>query len=420
MFDRLKQWWSKRSATATSTLYQPSPWLYEALHSEPTFAGVSVDAQSSLHSTTVYACVRVLSESVSSLPLFLYKKDGDRTRQAIEHPLYQILNFRPNRLQTSYEFRQLMMAWLCLHGNAYAEVVRNTAGDVTALWPLRPDRMILRFVPERGELDYVFAQPGGPTYHLDPDSVLHVKALSTDGLIGYSPIMAAKGTIGLDLIQTRFAETYFGSGARLGGVLMTPETLGDEGIRNIRESFRKMYTSPSQWHELLILEEGLKYEQFKVTSEEAQFLESRRYSVEDIARIFRVPPHMVGSLDKSNYSNIESLSREFVTQTLTPWLVNFEMSYRMKLLRPTEWNSYYIAHDLSATLRGDHESRMKAYMLGVQMGIYSPNDVRRMEHLDPRENGDLYLQPVNLAISPFNPGEEKKGVVVRRDKPAWS
>jgi HK97 family phage portal protein len=408
MFDRLRQWWSKRSATATSTLYQPSPWLYEALHAEPTFAGVPVDAQSSLHSTTVYACVRVLAESVAALPLILYKKDGDRTRQAIEHPLYSILNFRPNRLQSSYEFRSLLMAWLCLHGNAYVEIVRSK-GEVTALWPMRPDRMIIRMLPT-GELDYVFAQPGGPTYHLDPDSILHVKALSTDGLIGYSPIMAAKQAIGLDLVMGRFASTYFGSGARLGGVLTSPETLGDEGIRNIRESFKKMYTSPSQWHELLILEEGLKYEQFKVTSEEAQVLESRRYSVEDIARIFRVPPHMVGSLDKSNYSNIESLSREFIQNTLTPWLVNFESSYKLKLLKPSEWDSYYVSHDLTQTMRGDHETRMKGYQAGIQMGVYSPNDVRRMEQLDPREGGDIYLQPVNLAPSPWSPTQpqEKK------------
>ena len=407
MFDRLRRWWTKRSGAATSTLYQPSPWLYEALHAEPTLAGVSVDAQSSLHSTAVFACVKVLSESIASLPLHLYRRDGDRTTKALEHPLYQVLNFRPNRLQTSYEFRALMATWLCLHGNSYCEVVRNSRGDVTALWPLRPDRMILRYVPDGGELDYVFAQPGGPTYHLDPESILHVKALSTDGLIGYSPIAAAKQTIGLALIQERFGASYFGNGCRIGGVIEHPNQLGDEGLRNIQESFKKQYSSPSNFHNVLVLEEGAVYRPFELKADEAQYLESRRYSVEDICRIFRVPPYLAGQLDKANYSNIEALSREFVTQTLRPWLVNFEEAYARKLLRPTEWSDYYIAHDVRAMLRGDHESTMRSYQLGIQSGIYCPNDCRRMENLDPREGGDIYLQPVNYAPSPFTPSKKE-------------
>jgi HK97 family phage portal protein len=212
----------------------------------------------------------------------------------------------------------------------------------------------------------------------------------------------------LDLIQNRFAQTYFGLGARLGGVVMHPESLGDEAIRNIRESFHKQYSSPQNFHELLILEEGMKYEQFNVRADEAQFLESRSFSVEDIGRCFKIPPHLLGVLKESNYSNIEQMAREFITQTVTPWLVNFESAYALKLLKPEEWGSYYFQHDLSSNLRGDPETRLKSYALGIQNGIFSPNDCRRMENLDPRgPEGYLYLQPVNLAISPWDPAQAK-------------
>lgn len=408
---KIRQMWgalTKRSTPGTantSTLFNPAPWLLSALDVEPTASGVAVDGLSALRSSTVYACVRVLSEAVAQLPLYLYQRTGDRTRRAVNHPLYQLLNFRPNRLQTSYEFRQLLMTWCLLFGNAYIEITRDSkTGAPNGLWPLLPQRMVLLY--KDGELHYTWSLPGGPLFHIDSANMLHIRSLSTDGLAGISAIACAKQQIGLDIVTGRYAQEYFGRGPRLSGTLETPNILGDEAIRNLKESFKKMYTSPSAFHDVLVLEEGLKFCPYQLRNDEAQFLESRKFSVEDICRIYRVPPYMVGALDKTNYSNVDALARDFVSNTLTPWLVNFEQSYALHLLKPEEWPSYFVQHDMTATLRGDHESRMRGYSVGISSGIYSPNDCRKLESLDPRDGGDVYLQPVNLAPSPFNPAAE--------------
>jgi HK97 family phage portal protein len=376
------------------------PWLREAIGMEPTESGIPVSGDSALRCTAVLACVRVLSESVAVLPLNLYRRSGDTTSLADEHPLYDVLHRRPNDLQTSYEFRALLMVWLCLHGNAYAEIVRDGKGQVTALWPCRPDRMLIRF--EDGRLVYTYAQPGGDLFRLAPENVLHIRALST-GLAGISPIAAAKQSIGLSLAAEKFGATYFGSGARIGGVLEYPGTLNDESTRNIRDSFRRNYSGADKFHELMILEEGMKWNPQTIRNDEAQWLETRRFGVEDIARIFRVPPHMIGQLDNANYANVEAMDRAFISHGLTPWLTNMEQAYSLKLLSPSEQATLYVEHDLTRTLRGDHDARMKGYQAGIYSGIYSPNDCRRMENLNPRDGGDTYLQPTNMAPSPWSP-----------------
>jgi len=400
-----------QTLATTSTLYNPAPWLREALGLTPTDSGVPVSGYSSLQCTAVFACVRVLSESVASLPLFLYRrtgKIGETTEMAVEHPLFKILHRSPNPLQTAYEWRALLMTWLLLFGNAYNEIVRDSEGNVAEIWPLRPDMMMLR-MDDRGNLDYTFAMPGGTLHHLNARDVLHIRGLSTDGLVGVSPISAAKQSIGLTLACERHGAMYFGSGSRVGGVIEVPEALNDETIRTMRDSWSKSYAGIDNSHSIAILENGMKFQPFQIRNDEAQWLESRRFGIEDVARIFRVPPHMVGDLSQGNYSNIETMDRSFVSQSLTPWLTNLEQAFGLRLLKPGEQDRYYAEHDLTRTLRGDHQARMKAYQAGIYSGILSPNDCRRLENLNPREGGDVYLQPVNLAPSPFNPalaGEE--------------
>jgi HK97 family phage portal protein len=388
---------------ATSTLWNPQPWLREALGLAPTDSGMPVSGYSSLQCTAVFGCVRVLSEGVASLPLYLYRRRGETTEKAVRHPLFKILHQRPNALQTAYEWRALLMTWLCLFGNAYCKILKDREGNVTELWPLRPDLMILRMDWKTGTLSYDYMWPGAEMVHLDPDEVLHLRGLSTDGLVGLSPISAARQSIGLTLTAEKFGAMYFGSGSRIGGIIEVPESLNDESIRNMRESWARSYAGIDNAHSIAILENGMKFHATEIKNDEAQWIETRRFGVEDIARIFRVPKHMLADLSQGNYSNVETLDRSFVTQSLTPWLTNLEQAFALKLLKPEEQDDFYCEHDINRSMRGDPTARMKAYQLGIYSGIYSPNDCRRLENMNEREGGSVYLQPVNMAPSPWNP-----------------
>jgi HK97 family phage portal protein len=386
-----------------STFANPAPWFREALGIEETYSGVSVTPESSLRATAVFACVRVLSESIASLPLHVYRRNGEARERADDHPLYSVLHSRPNAMQTSFEFRQLLMVHMLLWGNAYVEITRNPRGEVTELWPLRPDRMTVR--GSGGELEYLYASPGGGTINLPFRSVLHLKAISTDGVMGLSPITAARQSIGLSLAAERFGAGLFRNGVKASGVLNIPPGMGKVARESLEKSFTAAYGSAENAHKVIALEDGAKFVPLTIPPNDAQFLETRRFGVEDICRIFRVPPHMVAELSKANYSNVDAMDRAFVQHSLTPWLVSQEQAFSVRLLGPQSQSRYFVEHDLKGILRGDHESRMRSYQAGIYSGIYSPNDARRFENLNPREGGDIYLQPTNLAISPYNPAQ---------------
>lgn len=403
MFTKLRQWFERR---AVSSLTKPERWVKELFGFEETEAGVSITAESSLRCTAVLACVRVLSESVASLPLHVYRRDGESRHRATEHPLYRVLHQQPNPMQTSYDWRALAMVHLLLWGNSYNEIVRDGEGNVMELWPIRPDHITLK--AEGGRVNYeVLAN--GERVTLPSNQVLHLRGLSTDGLVGLSPIQAARQSIGLSLAAERFGAAYFGKGSRVGGILTTPQSATPEQIKAMRQAWDSAHTGPEFVHRIAILSGEMKFEPFKVNNEEAQFLETRQFGVEDICRIFRVPPHMVADLSKANYSNIDALDRAFVQHSLTPWLASQEQAFTTRLLKPTEQDAYFCEHDLKGVLRGDHESRMRGYFVGIQAGIYSPNQCRQWENLNPRPDGDLFLQPTNLAVSPFSPQSQQQG-----------
>lgn len=402
MFKTLRRWWSE--LRATSTLSNPSAWLREALGATDTQSGISVTAESSLRYTAVFACVRVLSESVAALPLHLYQRRGDGRDRASDHPLYRVLHSQPNPLQTSYEWRALSMVHLLLWGNSYQEIIRDDAGNVTELWPIRPDWVNVK--ADAGRVIYEVYANGGRNV-LPSDRVLHLKGLSTDGLMGLSPIAAARQSIGLSLTAERFGAAYFGKGSRVGGVLALKHSVGPETTAAIKASWEDKHSGVDNFHRIAVLSGEATYTPFVVNNQDAQFLETRRFGVEDICRIFRVPPHMVADLSKANYSNVDALDRAFVQHSLTPWLVTQEQAYTTRLLRPGEQAEYFCEHDLKGMLRGDHESRMRSYTLGIASGVYSPNECRQWENLNPREGGDTFLQPTNLAISPWQPPQSQ-------------
>ena len=304
---------------------------------------------------------------------------------------------------TSFIFRETLMTHLLLWGNAYSQIIRNGKGEVTGLYPLMPDRMKVDR-DERGQLYYEYlvssddAPINRPTIvRLSPYDVLHIPGLGFDGLVGYSPIAMAKNAIGLAIATEEYGSKFFANGANPSGVLEHPGTLKDPS--KIRDSWQQTFGGSHNSGKIAVLEEGMKYTPISISPNEAQFLETRKFQIDEIARIFRIPPHMVGDLDKSSFSNIEQQSLEFVTYTLDPWVCRWEQAIKRTLFSPEEKKQYFVKFNVDGLLRGDYESRMNGYAVGRQNGWMSANDIRRLENMDlipEEEGGDLYLINGNM------------------------
>jgi HK97 family phage portal protein len=370
-----------------------------------TTSGKVVNERSAMQTTAVYACVRILSEAIAGLPLhvYRYRTDGDKERIPF-HPLYHILHDEPNPEMTSFVFRETLMSHLLLWGNAYAQIVRNGRGEVIALYPLLPNKMEV-YRATNGEIFYKYYReidesgidPKGGYVILRKDEVLHIPGLGFDGLIGYSPIAMAKNAIGMSLATEEYGASFFANGANPGGVLEHPGVIKD--IQRVKDSWNSAYQGTGNAHKIAVLEEGMKFQAIGIPPEQAQFLETRKFQINEIARIFRVPPHMVGDLEKSSFSNIEQQSLEFVKYTLDPWVVRWEQSLQQALLLPSEKATLFIKFNLDGLLRGDYQSRMNGYSVARQNGWMSANDIRELENMNripAEEGGDLYLVNGNM------------------------
>ena len=367
-------------------------------------SGKRVNERTSMQMTAVYSCVRILSEAVASLPLNVYRyTENGGKEKAIDHSLYRLLHDEPNPEMSSFIFRETLMTHLLLWGNAYAQVIRNGKGEVVALYPLMPDRMTVDR-DKNGHLYYKYTKSGddAPTMEngsviLDPSDVLHVPGLGFDGLVGYSPIAMAKNAIGLAIAAEEYGSKFYANGAAPSGVLEHPGTLKDPA--RVRDSWNSTFGGSSNSHKVAVLEEGMKYTPISISPNEAQFLETRKFQINEIARIFRVPPHMVGDLEKSSFSNIEQQSLEFVKYTLDPWVIRWEQALYRTLLSEEEKKTLFFKFNVEGLLRGDYASRMNGYATARQNGWMSANDIRELEDLDriPAElGGDLYLVNGNM------------------------
>ena len=369
-----------------------------------TSSGKNVTERSAMQMTAVYSCVRILAEAVAGLPLHLYKYNDDGGKEkALDHPLYRLLHDEPNPEMSSFVFRETLMTHLLLWGNAYAQVIRNGKNEVVALYPLMPNKMSVDR-DERGRLYYTYYR--GPdeaiknkdfAVTLQPSDVLHIPGLGFDGLVGYSPIAMAKNAIGMAIACEEYGAKFFANGAAPGGVLEHPGTIKDP--QRVRESWQSTFGGSGNANKIAVLEEGMKYTPIGISPEQAQFLETRKFQINEIARIFRVPPHMVGDLEKSSFSNIEQQSLEFVKYTLDPWVIRWEQSIQRALLSHDEKALYFVKFNVEGLLRGDYQSRMNGYAIGRQNGWMSANDIRELENLDriPAEDGgDLYLINGNM------------------------
>ena len=371
-----------------------------------TTSGKPVNERTAMQTTAVYACVRILAEAVASLPLHVYEYQDDGGKKLVhDHPLYYLLHDEPNPEMTSFVFRETLMSHLLIWGNAYAQIIRDGAGRVLGLYPLLPDKMEVQR-DDRGNIYYVYSRNSdeNPMFKeygnikLKAEDVLHIPGLGFDGLIGYSPIAMAKNAVGMTLACEEYGASFFANGANPGGVLEHPGVLKDPS--KVRESWNSVYRGVNNAHKIAVLEEGMKYQQIGIPPEEAQFLETRKFQINEIARLYRIPPHMVGDLDKSSFSNIEQQSLEFVKYTLDPWVIRWEQSLQRSLLLPGEKGKYFIKLNVDGLLRGDYQSRMNGYAVGRQNGWFSANDIREMENMNPipdEEGGNLYL--INGAMS---------------------
>ncbi|MDU6359801.1 MAG: phage portal protein [Clostridiales bacterium] len=357
-----------------------------------TTSGKTVNERTAMQTTAVYACVRILAETIASLPLHTYRSTSNGKEKAKDHYLYYLLHNEPNPEMTSFVFRETLMSHLLLWGNAYAQIIRDGSGKVVALYPLMPDKMTVDRT-SKGEIYYLYNKEG-IDYPLKKEEVLHIPGLGFDGLIGYSPIAMAKNAIGMAIATEEYGASFFANGANPGGVLEHPGIVKDPA--RIRDSWNAVYGGSNKAHKVAVLEEGMSFKTITIPPDQAQFLETRKFQTNEIARIFRIPPHMIGDLERATFSNIENQSLEFVKYTLDPWVVRLEMSMQRALLMESEKRDYFIKLNVDGLLRGDYASRMQGYATGIQNGFLSPNDVRRLEDMNTIEHGDIYAMNGNM------------------------
>ena len=380
--------WGKKNKEDRATLATPTSWLFNSLTGGASASGISVNETSALKYSALYACVRLISESVASLPLHTYQRTENGKERLREHPISRLLSVSPNKQITSYSFREVLMGHVLTWGNAYAEIVRDASGMAVELRPITPDRVRVT-VDEDGTIRYVVDEQ----ITLASDEMFHLAGLGFDGVVGYSPITLAKDCIGLGLAAERFGASFFSNGARLGGILQHPAKLSQEAADRLRESWGNAYGGSGNTGKTAILEEGMNFTQLGIPPDDAQFLETRKFQVDDIARWYGVPPHMVGSMESATFSNIEHQQIEYVTHTLRSWLVRWEQELQRKIYMDDTIFPQFIVDGL---LRGDTKTRYESYRVARETGWLSVNEIRGLENLNPIDGGDQFIQPLNM------------------------
>lgn len=371
--------------------------LADLLAGPKSATGRAVTPATALQLTAVYACVRLIAETFATLPAITYRRLERGKERATDHPNYVLLHDLPNPEMTSSEMRTALMGHALLWGNAYAEVVWDGAGRARELWPLRPDRT----QPVRnaaGKLMYEITLPSSEKRLLQPYRVLHVRGLSFDGLVGYSPIALARESLGRAMAAEEYGARFFANDSRPGGLLRTDKKLSGPVIDRLKNDWEAKHAGLSNQHRVAVLEEGLQWQAVGIPPEDAQLLETLKYGVQDIARLYRVPLHKIGELDRATWNNIEHQGIEFVTDTMRPWLVCWEQAINKTLFTAAERKKYFVEFLVDGLLRGDAKARAEALAIQRQNGIINANEWRELENMNPYDGGDDYL--VNAAMKP--------------------
>tara|TARA_R110000744_G_scaffold4042_3_gene14925 strand:+ start:666 stop:1886 length:1221 start_codon:yes stop_codon:yes gene_type:complete len=365
--------------------------------------GVAVNQDTSLTYSAVFACVRVLSESVASLPIDIIKDvNGDKTVDK-DHPVYKLLAQRPNNYMTSFTWRQILMTNLVLNGNSYFNIIRDTSARPVSLEYIPSENVDVKL--QGGEIFYEIKEGGdgfGPTVEskiIKHDDMLHFQGLSYDGIKGRSVIETHRDSFGLSIAANKYGGAYYGNASSPSGILSHPGKLSKEAADRLKFSWNSSYgNGPMNAHKTAILEEGMSFKPVSMNPEDADFLNTRKFQVTEIARIFRVPPHMIGDLDRATFTNIEQQGIDFLTHTLRPYLINLEEELERKLFRENEQDTYKIMFNANGMLRGDSEARAKFYKDMSSIGVLSINDIRRMENMnDIGSDGDKHYYALNYA-----------------------
>ena len=349
------------------------------------------DTDKALTLTAVWCAIRLLAESVSSLPISVYTKqaNGDKLEDT-KSPIYKLVKFKPNYYQNKITFFEFIMLSICTEGNSYVQIVRNNSGTPVQLICLDPSNVTV--VVNNNELFYQV--DGGVV--LDSSDVLHFKTITDDGVTGLSPIDQCAKALNWGVSLEEFGSTFFSNGAKPSSILQTDRALSDTALQRLKSSFNNNYAKLKNSNSTIVLEEGLTFKPISISPEQAQFLSSRQFSIEEVARIFNVPPHMLKDLSKSSFNNIEMQSQEFVTYTLMPYLNRIESEMNLKLFRTNELGKTFVEFNVNGLLRGDVKSRTEAYKTAITNGYMSINEVRQKENMNSIEGGDKHFMQMNM------------------------
>lgn len=389
-------------ATTISTEKRSQPTSWDLMRTGADFAtdaGTYVSPYLAENLSTVFACVQVISETVGMLPVLIYRKAANGSRLAdLSHPLALLFSGDPNERQTASEFIEMMTAHCLLRGNAYAEIKRDNRGQVAGLDPFHPDHVSVVRIPRTGRYAYDVSLPEGGTRRLLPEEMLHLKDRSDDGIVGKSRLARTRETFGAAMATERYAASTFKNGASMSGILSHPEHLGEEATKNLRDSFKATYSGADKAGEVAVLEEGLKWQQISVSPDDAQMLESRRFSVEQLARIYRVPGPVIGDYQGGNNASIQEVGRWFYSHTIMPWLNKWERLIEHSLLSAQTRRNYEVEFDADLLMRGDMLTRFQAYRIAREIGVYNANELRKFEKANPRTDpeAETYLAPSNM------------------------
>ena len=355
-------------------------------------SGVSVTETTALALSAVWAAVSTISQSIGTLPLNIYRRDGERRFLATELAEFDILHDLPNAEAPAAVVRSALVASSLLHGNAYAEIERDDSGRIIAVWPLH-QASVTPWRNKDGDLYYRVLSTGKEVI-LFPDEILHFRNFSLDGFLGLSTLTQARDALGLNMGLEKYASKFFGSGARPGVLLKHPGRLSEEARARLRDGWAKVHQGLDNAHATAVLEEGMEAMPFSIPNDDAQFLESRKFGIEDIARWFNIPLSRLRVQGATAFANIEQDAIDFVTNTLRPHLVRIEQEINAKFF---PGGDYFVEHAIEGLLRGDIKTRYEAYAIGRNWGWYSVNDIRALENLSPIVGGNQYLQPLNMS-----------------------
>jgi HK97 family phage portal protein len=404
-----------------TSLANPAEWLVSWLGS-PTDSGINVNEASAMQSSAVFACIRIISETISSLPVHVFEDKAGGSAKVGAGIYHKMLTVEPNPLMSASTFREVMVSHLAGWGNCFAEIIRNGRGEAMELWPLRPDQTTpeWRDFGVEGDPDirmvYKTVSDNGTVRFLTPEDVIHVPLFGFDGLKGYSPIHQARQAIGLSLAAEKFGNKFYANNATVGTVLMSPKALSDTAARRIKESFNSAHGGVSNSHKTVVLEDGLDIKSLGIPPSDAQHLENRRFQLEEIARIFRVPLSLLQSSVGNTFASSEAQDLQFVKYCITPYIVKLEQEINRKVFTGTQASKYFIKFNLSGLMRGVYKERIEGLTKGIQSGLYTPNEARALEDLPPIKGADeLFLQQNMAGVAAIADGTAGNSVTNAKD-----